>query len=120
MPLPYDELKQWSSCDRKNSIEYENYKKQKADYLFSKIETIYPNFKYLVDNYFTSTSLTFRDVYATPEGSMFGLSNPVGAFNTKINNLFLAGQNVYLHGFCGTIQAATQVVQTIKEKFANE
>ena len=51
---------------------------------------------------------------------MFGLSNPIGAFNTKINNLFLAGQNVYLHGFCGTIQAATQVVQTIKEKFANE
>ena len=120
MPLPYDEIKQWSSCDRKNSIEYENYKKQKADYLFSKIETIYPNFKDLVDNYFTSTSLTFRDVYATPEGSMFGLNEPVGTCNTKINNLFLAGQNVYLHGFCGTIQAATQVVQTIKEKFANE
>jgi phytoene dehydrogenase-like protein len=72
------------------------------------IEKFHPDFGGCIDEICSSTPLTIRDFYNVKEGSLFGYSkdcnnivvSQIPVF-TKIKNLFLTGQNVNLHGFCG-------------------
>ena len=62
-----------------------------------------------IEDFWTSTPLTYRDYTAIPEGSAFGVrkscNNVIGTVTspaTPLPNLFLAGQNLMLHGMLGT------------------
>ena len=63
-----------------------------------------------IDNYWTSSPLTYQDYTATKEGSTYGVvrdvSSPIQTTisqRTKIPNLFLTGQNTNSHGVLGVI-----------------
>ena len=85
------------------------------------VEKHVPGFRASVEEYYTSTPLTYFDYTGTEDGSMYGVAKDVrkGAevrvpYRTKIPNLFLAGQNVNSHGMMGvvvgTILACSELV----------
>lgn len=115
MPIPKDQLSKWQS-DRHNSYSaYEAYKKEMTSVILKSISAIYPNIDSAVEDVFTATSLTFRDEFLSPEGAMYGMDVPLGRVTTKIKNLYLGGQNCYLHGIYGTIRTAIETVKVIEK-----
>ena len=79
------------------------------------ISQIYPTIKECISEYFSATSLTYRDEYLTPEGAMFGMQEPVGGVSTKVSNLYIGGQNCYLHGIYGTIMTALETIKYLDQ-----
>ncbi len=111
----YSELAAWQA-DRKADYEaYEAFKAQKGQGVLAALEPLYPALREAVEDSFSATSLTYRDDYLSPEGAMYGLAEPVGRVTTRIKNLYLGGQNCYLHGIYGTVFTATETVKAVLE-----
>ena len=115
MPLDYQELSPWHQDRKAHYDEYEAYKRSKEQEVLNLIETIYPDIRRQMIDIFSSTSLTFRDDYLSPEGAMFGLSEPVGSVRTHVVGFYLSGQNVFLHGLCGVVRTAQMTVEALCE-----
>lgn len=109
--MRWDEVKKWENTTvGKRGKEYEDFKKEKAEKLLNKLEESFPDILESIENYYTSTPLTYRDYTATKEGSMYGIIRdknfPSQAYvsqRTKIKNLLLTGQNINSHGILGVI-----------------
>ncbi len=112
--MKYSEVEKWKDSfntvgkpdDR--GIEYEEFKKMKAEKLLDQVEIKFPGFRESILHYYTSTPLTFRDYMGTDDGSIYGIlkdyKDPLRTLispRTKINNLLLTGQNINLHGILG-------------------
>jgi all-trans-retinol 13,14-reductase len=109
-----DEVKPWAhtfntvSEETSRGEDYEEFKKRKAEKLFSVVEERFPGFTDAVASYYTATPLSVRDYIGTDDGSLYGIvkdyREPMRTFispRTKISNLFLTGQNLNLHGVLG-------------------
>lgn len=107
--MKYDEVEKWKDLPVNNrGADYVEFKDKKAKAL---IELAVKNFPELADNiesYNVSTPLTYHDYLGSPTGSLYGTlrdsNNAIGSYishRTKINNLFLTGQNLNLHGVLG-------------------
>ena len=114
--LDYSELAPWYN---ERGDDYIAWKNARAEKLISRIEAFIPGIRKNMEEYFTSSSLTYRDDYLSPEGAMFGMSEPVGAVTTQCDNLFLTGQNCFVHGFCGTVMTAVETTNTICERYCS-
>jgi len=107
--MKFNDVGRWSDTTvGRRGEEYRNFKEMKAHAVISLIEKRFPGFTGMIDSYYTSTPLTYRDYTATVAGSIYGISRDSGNFvrshisaKTKIPNLFFAGQNVSLHGVLG-------------------
>ena len=118
MPLDYNDLKpEWKENRKAHYAEYEHFKQQKEEEIITLIETIYPAVRKHITSVFSSTSLTFRDDYLSPEGAMFGMTESIGSVRTRIKGLYVTGQNIFLHGFCGVAMTAQQTVQALCEDY---
>ncbi len=117
MPLNYKELAPWHSDRKKDYAAYEAFKKKKEQEVIRLIETIYPGISQHIEDVFSSTSLTFRDDFLSPEGAMFGLSESVGSVRTRVPGLYLSGQNIFLHGLCGVVMTAQQTIEALCEEY---
>ena len=115
MPMEYEELAPWHKDRKARYAEYEAFKQQKAEQVLTLLESVYPDIRSKVVDYFTSTSLTYRDDYRSPEGAMYGMSQGVGSVRTRVPGFYLTGQNIFLHGLCGTAMTAQQTTQAICE-----
>ena len=115
MPLDYSDLSPWHTDRKAHYAEYEAFKHQKEQEVLTLIETIYPDIRKQMVDIFSSTSLTFRDDYLSPEGAMFGMSEPVGSVRTHVRDFYLSGQNIFLHGLCGVVMTAKQTVEALCE-----
>ena len=113
MPMDYAELLPWQADRKAHYAEYEAFKQRKEQEVLSLIETVYPDIRKQMIDIFSSTSLTYRDDYLTPEGAMFGMAEPVGSVRTHVKGLYMSGQNIFLHGMCGTAMTAQQTVQAL-------
>ena len=113
MALDYKELAPWQENRKEHYAEYEAFKKGKEQETLDLIEQIYPDIRKQIVDIFSSTSLTFRDDYLSPEGAMFGLSESVGSVRSRVHGFYLSGQNVFLHGLCGTAMTAQQTAQAL-------
>lgn len=67
----------------------------------------------MVEQFYVSTPLTYRDYTGTPEGSAYGIRkdyhNPMMTVlspRTPLHNLLLTGQNLVLHGIHGVTMTA--------------
>ena len=116
MPLDYSELAPWAKDRKAHYADYEAFKQRKEQEVLSLIETIYPNVRKQMVDIFSSTSLTFRDDFLSPEGAMFGMSESVGSVHTRVKGLFITGQNVFLHGLCGVVMTSLQTVKALCEE----
>ncbi|MBR6507997.1 MAG: NAD(P)-binding protein, partial [Paludibacteraceae bacterium] len=118
MPLDYSDLKpEWKENRQVRYEDYDCFKKQKEQEVIALIETVYPDIRKHIVSVFSSTSLTFRDDFLTPEGAMFGMSESVGSVRTRIQGFYLTGQNIFLHGLCGVAMTAQQTVQALCEDY---
>jgi all-trans-retinol 13,14-reductase len=107
--MTFEEVQKWENTKvEKRGIDYEEFKKQKAEKLIDVIEKKFPEIRKNIQSYYTSTPLTYRDYTSTKEGSMYGIlrdcNEPMKSSispRTKIPNLFFTGQNIILHGVLG-------------------
>jgi all-trans-retinol 13,14-reductase len=112
--MHYDEVKQWQTsfntvaAAEDRGLEYEAFKKGKAEKLLDCVEEKFPGLRTCIQTYYTATPLSYRDYVGNDDGSMYGIakdySNPLKTFispRTKIPNLYLTGQNLNLHGVLG-------------------
>ena len=117
MPLDYNELAPWHENRKNDYAAYEAFKHTQEQKTLDLIEQIYPDIRTQMEDIFSSTSLTYRDDYLSPEGAMFGMSESVGSVRTRLKGFYLSGQNIFLHGLCGVVMTAQQTVQALCEDF---
>lgn len=93
--------------------EYEAFKKKHAELLLQNMEQRFPGIGDAVEQYYTSTPLTYRDYLGTTRGAVYGhvkdYRSPHQAFispRSKVENLFFTGAHVHLHGIKGVTTTA--------------
>ncbi len=120
-PMTIDVCEKWSDTKSGHrGPEYEAWCRKIADKFIDKLEQLYPGFRDRIAHIFTSSPLTIRDYYNEPDGALYGIhkdcvniaEGQVPVF-TKVRNLFMTGQNVNLHGFCGVPLTAINTTEAI-------
>lgn len=112
--------------------DYEAFKHRKAEKLIDTLEQHFPGIRDCIEEYYTSTPLTYLDYTGTEGGSMYGNAKDIAlgaayrvAQRTKVPNVYLTGQNINSHGMlgvlvgtivtCSEFLAAKTIYQQIKE-----
>lgn len=114
MPMYWNELTKWEGTKvGHRGEEYEEMKRSLAEKCIEKATEYIPELKGNIENFYTSTPLTYRDYTGTIEGSAYGIRKDynkslmtVLAPNTSIPNLYMTGQNLNLHGVLGVTMTA--------------
>ena len=117
----------------RRGADYEAFKLRKAERLLDSLEKHFPGIRDDIEEYYTSTPLTYLDYTGTEGGSMYGIAKDVnmGAAyrvpqRTKVPNVFQTGQNINSHGMLGvlvgTIVTCSEFLtaKTIYEQIAKE
>ncbi|MGC4038908.1 MAG: NAD(P)/FAD-dependent oxidoreductase [Chitinophagaceae bacterium] len=117
--MKYEEFEQWQDTFNTVSDEsdrgegYEQFKRKKAEQLIDIVSERFPGFSNAIENYYTTSPLSYRDYIGTDDGSLYGVAkdyrDSVKTFissRTKLQNLFLTGQNLNVHGILGTAISA--------------
>lgn len=123
-PMLISECEEWADSRVGHRPEaYRAWKEKQIEAMTEAIARIYPDFKNRIDSVFGASPLTIRDFYNVPEGSMYGFrkdTNNIFLSNvsarTKVENLYLTGQNIGLHGICGVPLTAIKTVESILGK----
>lgn len=124
--MKYDEVKQWEDTfnttlsENDRGKEYLDFKEEKSKALISALGSVYPGIEEHIETYYSASPLTQRDYIGSIEGGIYGINrettDPMRSFiraNTKLKNLFLAGQNTVLHGALGVTVSATLAASAI-------
>ena len=109
--MNFDEVKQWLGTNIGNrGQDYRDFKKRKAEALIEALEKEVPGISGCIEQYYTSTPLTYLDYTGIPEGSMYGVAKDVNipgagtiSSRTRIPNLLLTGQSITSHGMLGVL-----------------
>lgn len=117
--MSFDEVEKWKDTfhttldENIRDEEYKNFKKQKAERLLDAFSVKFPDIKDYINDYYTSTPLSYRDYIGTDDGNMYGIvkdfNDPMKTMisaKTKVSNLLLTGQNLNLHGVLGVTESA--------------
>lgn len=127
--MKYDEMKAWENTfnttaeknDRGES--YEQFKTRKAERFLQEIELKFPGIRDKIQSIHTSTPLSYRDYIGGHNGNMYGYvkdsNNPMKTFispKTKLNNLYLTGQSINMHGVLGVTIGAVVTCSEIVGK----
>ena len=112
--MKYEEVKQWEDTRIEHrGNDYLMFKKEREKRLLENVAEIFPDIQDAIDTSYSASPLTFRDYTGTREGSMYGIvrdcTRPIESYispRTKINNLFLTGQSINLHGITGVLCGA--------------
>ena len=113
-PMYWSEVAGWEDTSiEKRGEEYVAFKQQRAEELIDYIDRFHPGLKQSVEDYSTSTPLTYRDYTGTCKGSAYGIIKDYNdvlicllPVKTKIPNLFITGQNNNVHGMIGVFLTA--------------
>lgn len=89
---------------------YDLFKRRKAEKLLDLLERHFQGIRNKIENYYTSTPLTYYNYTGTECGSMYGVAKDVKLgvacrvpHKTKIPNVFQTGQNINSHGALGVL-----------------
>ena len=132
--MSYDEVKEWEDTfhtaaeKRARGDDYEEFKRRKAEKLIAEIEKKFPEIRSVIKSVHTSSPLSYRDYIGGYHGNMYGYvkdsANPLKTIispRTKIENLFLTGQTVNMHGILGvTIGAFTTCSEILEREFIDD
>ncbi|WP_347216889.1 NAD(P)/FAD-dependent oxidoreductase [Chryseobacterium sp.] len=112
--MDFDEVKQWENTvntvadEHERGEQYEKFKLEKTEKMIDALEKKIPGLRRAIKQIYTSTPLSYRDYIGSFEGNMYGYmknsDNPLKTMvspRTKIDNLFLTGQSVNMHGILG-------------------
>ena len=109
--MSWSEVERWKDMPLGNrGAEYEDFKANKAQEMIMNLEKQFPGTIRHIEDFWTSTPLTYNDYTGTVEGSMYGILRDKNdhaqtfiSHRTKVPNLFLAGQNINAHGIIGVV-----------------
>lgn len=132
--MHFDEVKQWEHTHNTVSeIEergeaYERFKKEKTEIFLKEIEKKFPGIRDCIQSIHTSTPLSYRDYIGGYKGNLYGYvkdsNNPMKTFispKTKLNNLYLTGQSINMHGILGvTIGAVVTCSEILGKEYLIE
>lgn len=112
--MDFDEVKKWKSTfntvaeEHERGEQYERFKLEKTEKMIEALEKKIPNLRHAIKRIYTSSPLSYRDYIGSFDGNMYGYmknsDNPLKTMvspRTKIDNLFLTGQSVNMHGILG-------------------
>lgn len=112
--MDFDEVKEWENTfntvadEHERGNAYERFKLEKTEKMLDALEKKIPNLRHAIKTLYTSSPLSYRDYIGNCEGNMYGYmkssENPLKTMvspRTKIDNLFLTGQSVNMHGILG-------------------
>lgn len=120
-PMKFDAVQEWedTSIGRRGE-KYGRWKMMRAKEIIDRIIEVQPELKDCIGDYFAGSPLTIRDYLGSVKGSIYGLSkvcSDIGTLylspKTKCDNLFLTGQNVFMHGLCGASLSAVMTAEQI-------
>ena len=119
--MDYRETEQWEGTHVGHRGEsYEQFKRLKAEKLLDALELEIPGIRNDIEQYYTSTPLTYLDYTGVPQGAMYGTAKDVNVVGggciscrTNIPNLLLAGQCVTLHGMMGVLAGSLMTCSEI-------
>jgi all-trans-retinol 13,14-reductase len=102
---------------------YEAFKTRKTNRFLEAIEQKFPGIKTCIRSVHNSTPLSYRDYIGGHNGNMYGYekdsNNPMKTFipsKTKLDNLYLTGQSVNMHGVLGVTIGAVVTCSEILGK----
>ncbi|MGN0230772.1 MAG: phytoene desaturase family protein [Muribaculaceae bacterium] len=121
VPMEWSMVEKWEGTTvGHRGDDYRQWKRQCADAVLDRLETVFPGFGNSVEAIDTASPLTIRDYLGYTHGSMTGFMKDCNSpfmsmmsTRTKVPNLFLTGQNIYLHGFCGVSLTAIRTCEAI-------
>ena len=129
--MKYEDVAPWvdtfnttaEESDRGES--YEEFKARKVEKFLKEIETKFPGIKDCIKSIHTSTPLSYRDYIGGSNGNMYGYvkdaSNPMKTLipsKTKLDNLYLTGQSINMHGVLGvTIGAVVTCSEIVGKEY---
>ncbi|MDR3365351.1 MAG: NAD(P)/FAD-dependent oxidoreductase [Prevotellaceae bacterium] len=112
--MSFEEVARWKGTQiGQRGDEYEDFKQQKAERMLDELEKQMPGTRASIEQYYTSTPLTYMDYTGTENGSMYGIVRDCNELmqttispRTKIPNLLQVGQNINSHGALGVVIGA--------------
>jgi all-trans-retinol 13,14-reductase len=129
--MNFDEMKPWEQtfnttaeeADRGES--YGTFKARKTEKFLQEIEIKFPGIRNCIQSVHSSTPLSYRDYIGGYNGNMYGYvkdsNNPMKTFiapKTKLNNLYLTGQSINMHGVLGvTISAVVTCSEIVGKEY---
>lgn len=127
--MRFDDLNNWENTINTvaNKAErgqaYETFKAKKAEDFLTVLERKFPNIRSCIKSVHSSTPLSYRDYIGGHNGNLYGYvkdsNNPMKTFispKTKIENLFLTGQSINMHGVLGVTIGAVVTCSEIVGK----
>ena len=120
-PMPFEWVKPWEeSRVGHRGQDYEEWKENKSRQLLELLARVWPEAAAAVVSLTASSPLTIRDYLGNKEGAMYGLHKDCNnmmqtelSVRTKVQNLYLTGQDVNIHGLCGVALTAISTVETL-------
>ncbi len=105
-----DDVTRWSDTKvgRRGSA-YEDFKRRHAEKLIASLEKEFPSVSDDIEEYYTSTPLTYRDYTGAEAGGMYGIAKDINKTDwrvsqrTKVPNVLQTGQNINSHGMLGVL-----------------
>jgi len=129
--MKFDDVLPWAKTfnttveknDRGES--YEEFKARKTAKFLDEIEIKFPGIKDCIKSIHTSSPLSYRDYIGGDNGNMYGYvkdsNNPLKTLipsKTKIENLYLTGQSINMHGVLGvTIGAVVTCSEIVGKEY---
>lgn len=110
-PAESSETEAWASSQRSNRPkEYVAFKREIGERLLQHLDDFLPGFSSRCDMLDQATPLTMRDYANTPVGGLYAVKHKVGQLNplpqTRLRQLFLAGQSLAAPGLLGAMISA--------------
>lgn len=133
--MNFDEVSKWEKTHNtvaekeERGEDYETFKKEKTEVFLQSLELKFPGIRDKIKSVHASTPLSYRDYIGGHKGTLYGYvkdsSNPMKTFiapRTKIDNLFLTGQSINMHGVLGVTIGAVVTCSEIlgKEYLVNK
>jgi all-trans-retinol 13,14-reductase len=120
--MDFAQVKPWEhTLTGHRGEEYKLWKLEMMNRMKAYMEKVYPGFSNCIEFAFAASPLTIRDYYGNKEGSNYGFQrdsrNPMLSqlsVTTKVENLFLTGQNVNIHGLCGVSLTAIETTEALE------
>lgn len=119
--MPFSVCAQWAdTITGKRGAAYEQWKQEHIARVLDKMELIYPGFRGKCETVFAASPLTIRDYFNEPEGALYGIHKDCRniaesqiPIYTKVHNLYMTGQCVNVHGFCGVPLTAINTAEAL-------
>lgn len=112
--MNYEQVKKWETTfntvhkEKDRGADYHEFKQEIIANVLDILMRYFPDIKKQIQSVHTSSPLSYRDYIGTEDGTMYGFekeaSQPLKTLispKTKVDNFFLTGQNVRLHGILG-------------------